>query len=321
VQRFRSDVLELTVQPAVAPPAGLAGAAWLPGQRVTLTEEWSEPGDELAVGIPRTRTIVVEGLGLLETQLPDVPLETQTGVRQYADRPELSREITPEGLASRRSVSYAVIAQTPGELTLSGVRLPWWNVTEQRWEVAELPPRALRVSPSTDVATVAPVAEPTAAPASAAPRERNVWPWVSSVLALAWLATVAVWWRGRTRVVPPAAAGPQPKTQSPAKPPLRKVLRDLDSACAVGDPAAARAALLAFAELRFAASPPRSLGALAALLPEPVAREVLALEAHIYGAAAGLWRGDGLKTAAKELEGAGLEAESAAAEPLLPLYR
>ena len=85
---------------------------------MTLTEEWSEPGDELAVGIPRTRTIVVEGLGLLETQLPDVPLETQPGVRQYADRPELSREITPEGLASRRSVSYAVIAQTPGELTL-----------------------------------------------------------------------------------------------------------------------------------------------------------------------------------------------------------
>ena len=38
VQRFRSDVLELTVQPAVAPPAALAGAAWLPAQRVTLTE-------------------------------------------------------------------------------------------------------------------------------------------------------------------------------------------------------------------------------------------------------------------------------------------
>ncbi len=102
---------------------------------------------------------------------------------------------------------------------------------------------------------------------------------------------------------------------------MRKILRDLDSACAVGDPAAARAALLAFAELRFAASPPRSLGALAALLPESVAREVLALEAHIYGAAAGAWRGDALKTAAKELEGAGLATESAAAEPLLPLYR
>ena len=59
---------------------------------------------------------------MLETQLPDVPLETQTGVRQYADRPELAREITPEGFESRRSVSYAVIAQTPGDVTLAGVR-------------------------------------------------------------------------------------------------------------------------------------------------------------------------------------------------------
>ncbi len=78
VQRFRSDVLELTVQPAVAPPPALAGAAWLPAQRVTLTEQWSEPGDELAVGIPRTRTIVVEAVGLLETQLPEVPLEANS---------------------------------------------------------------------------------------------------------------------------------------------------------------------------------------------------------------------------------------------------
>jgi hypothetical protein len=131
VQRFRSDVLDLTVQPAVAPPAALAGAAWLPAQRVTLTEEWSDAGDELAVGIPRTRTIVLEGLGLLDTQLPEVPLEQQAGVRQYADQPELSREITSEGLLSRRKVSLAVIAQAPGEVVLGGVRVPWWNVTEQ----------------------------------------------------------------------------------------------------------------------------------------------------------------------------------------------
>ena len=267
VQRFRSDVLELTVQPAVAPPAGLAGAAWLPAQRVTLTEEWSEPGDELAVGIPRTRTIVVEGLGLLETQLPDVPLETQTGVRQYADRPELTREITPEGLASRRSVSYAVIAQTPGELTLSGVRLPWWNVTEQRWEVAELPPRALRVSPSTDVTTVAPVAEPAAAPASAAPRERNVWPWVSSVLALAWLATVAVWWRGRASsraacrrgaAAENAGAGETGLAQDSARP--RQRVRRRRSGCSEG--CAAR--LCRVALRRQSATQPRSAGRAAA---------------------------------------------------------
>ena len=296
VQRFRSDVLDLTVEPAVAPPPALEGAAWLPAQRVTLSEHWSDPGGELAVGIPRTRTIVVEGVGLLETQLPDVPLEPQPGVRQYADRPELAREVTDDGLKSRRAVSYAVIAQTPGEVTLAEVRLPWWNVAERRWEVAELPQSVLRVTPSADVAAAAPVAEAAALPPVAA-RAPSYWPWISGALGVAWLATFALWWRSRGAGRPVAAAVTAP--QGDPKPALRKILRDLHSACAVGDAAAARNALLSFAEVRFAANPPRSLGALAALLPEGVAREVLELEAHIYGATAGAWRSDGLEGRAR----------------------
>ena len=320
VQRFRSAVVDLTVQPAVAPPPTLAGASWLPAQQVTLTEQWSDPSDELAVGIPRTRTIIVEGLGLLETQLPDLAVETQAGVRQYADRPELSREITPAGLRSRRAVSYAVIAQTPGDITLQAVRLPWWNVAEERWEVAELPPRVLRVSPSSDApAAVSSAVEPTVQPQALPAREPSYWPWISGALALVWLGTVALWWRSRGGARPPPASA---AASSERKPALRKVLRDLQSACAVSDPAAARTALLRFAELRFAASPPRSLGALAALLPAEAAREVLALEAHIYGAAAGgAWRGAGLEAVLAELQNAGSAPDQAPSEPLLPLYR
>ena len=102
---------------------------------------------------------------------------------------------------------------------------------------------------------------------------------------------------------------------------MRKILRDLDSACAVNDPAAARNALLDFGETRFTANAPRSLGALAALLPDDVAREVLALEAHIYGAGVGAWRGEGLKSMLPELEKAGTASEQPAADPLVPLYR
>jgi hypothetical protein len=320
VQRFRSDVLALDVQPAVAPPQALEGAAWLPGKQVTLTEQWSDASPELAVGIPRTRTIVVEGVGLLETQLPDIPLESQPGVRQYADQPELARDVTAEGLKSRRSVSYAVIAQTPGETTLAGVRLPWWNVTTERWEVAELPPRPLRVTPAADAPAPPPAAAEEAAAAAdpEAARERAAyWPWITGALAAAWLATVGLWWRARTRTSrAPAPSAPK----AGAKPALRKILRDLGYACAVNDPAAARNALLDYADAKFAPNPPRSLGALAALLAEPLAREVLALEAHIYGAAAGAWSGDGLEAVLGDLETAQVP-EPAAAEPLLPLYR
>jgi hypothetical protein len=217
-----------------------------------------------------------------------------------------------------------VIAQTAGDITLAGVKLPWWNVTTQRWEVAELPPRSLHVAPSIEAAGAAAspavAEEPAVAPNPAAAREgSSYWPWVTAVFAAAWLATVALWWRAGTRR--PRASSPAAATKTDAKPSVRKILRDLGSACAVSDPTAARNALLSYAEARFAPSSPRSLGALAALLAEPVAREVLALEAHIYGDAAGPWRGDGLKAVLGELESGAGAPERAAAEPLLPLYR
>jgi hypothetical protein len=312
--------LTLTVQPAVAPPPELAGAAWLPAESVTLTEQWSDAGGALAVGVPRTRTILIEGLGVLETQLPEVPLPQQDGVRQYADQPELEREITPQGFLSRRRVSLAVIAQAPGEITLEGVRLPWWNVAAGRWEVAELAPRTLDVAPSPEAPAGDPAGEaPESAEAAVrVSEERSFWPWLSALLALAWIATMAAWWRARTR---PSAAHAVDAKPVEARATPRKVLRDLESACAVGDPNAARNALLSWAEVRFPEAPPRSLGALAAVLPPEAAREVLALEAHIYGAAPGTWHADGLRAALRALEDSASAPERGAPDPLLPLYR
>jgi hypothetical protein len=320
VQRFRSGVIEVDVQPAVAPPAALAGAAWLPAQRVTLAEEWNDNSGEAAVGVPRTRKIVIEGVGLLETQLPEISLPQQQGIRQYADQPELSHEITADGMKSRRSVGFAVIAQQPGEVMLAGVRVPWWNVNEQRWEVAELPARTMNVKPSADT-TPAEVPAVTAAPVAQAPAPaRSVWPVVSAALALAWLATLALWWRARGARAVRAAAGTRPAAAR-QPPPLRKILRDLDSACAVGDADAARRALLAFAEARYGAAGPRSLGALAAVLPDSIGREVLALEAHVYGATPGSWQADALKAVLPDLEKLDPAGQATKSEPLLPLYR
>ena len=319
VQRFRSGVIDIDVQPAVAPPAALAGAAWLPAQRVTLAEEWNDPSTELVVGVPRTRKIVIEGYGLLETQLPEIPVAQQSGLRQYADQPELSHEITADGLKSRRSVGFAVIAQQPGEVTMAGVQVPWWNVSAQRWEVAELPPRTLTIKPSGEAAPTETAAVLTATNAPPTGSARNGWPVATALLGIAWLVTLALWWRsrgGRAARSERHAAATKERSQ-----PLRKILRDLDSACAVGDADAARRSLLAFAEAKFGEAGPRSLGALAAVLPATVAQEVLALETSIYGATSGPWQSEGLKAVLPQLEKLDQVDSQPKNEPLLPLYR
>jgi oxygen tolerance protein BatD len=321
VARFRSTTLGIDVQPAVPPPPTLAGAAWLPARRVTLSESWSGDADELTVGVPQTRRVVIEAEGLLETQLPELSLPEQTGIRQYEDQPELERAVGPQGLTSRRSVSMAVIAQTAGDVTLAGVRLPWWNVAEQRWDVAELPARTVRVLPNGDAAPAPAPAEPAAAPVEAPPPARSVWPLVSAALVVGWVATALLWWRSRRAVRAVRAAARAPARDAVARPPARKLLRVLDAACDAGNADAARRALLEWAESRFAPTPPRSLGALAAVLPQDVAREVLDLEAHLYGSTAGAWDGRALRATLPALEAAHGTADAGPDEPLLPLYR
>jgi oxygen tolerance protein BatD len=322
VSRFRSSTLDLAVQPAVAPPPSLPNAVWLPAQRISLSEKWSDDSAELKVGIPRTRQVTIEADGLLETQLPELVLPQPAGIRQYADQPELAHDVTPEGFKSKRTVSMAVIAQTAGSITLPKLELPWFNVKTQAWEVASLPERNFIVAPSAETAAAAPAAEsaPVAVPA-AAPRSA-FWPIASAVLALGWLATALAWWRsaaarkGPVRGVRGAARVAERHPQSE-----RKLLRDVDAACAASDADAARRALLAWAEVRFSA-PARSLGALASDLPGPVAHEVLALEAHIYGATPGRWEGRSLAAALAELDAAhGRAATTGKEEPLMPLYR
>src|SRR5690606_19110454 len=128
-----SGSVEIDVQGAVQPPASMPNAIWLPAARLELSERWSDDG-ELAVGVPRTRTLVVEADGLLDTQLPELRLSPRDGIRQYADQPELEREVTDRGLRARRTERYAVLATLPGEVELPGLELPWFNVVTQRWE-------------------------------------------------------------------------------------------------------------------------------------------------------------------------------------------
>jgi len=322
VSRFRSSTLELAVQPAVPPPASLPGAVWLPAQRVALREHWNDASADLTVGIPRTREITIEADGLLETQLPELALPQPAGLRQYADQPELSHELTPQGLKSKRSVSMAVIAQTPGAIALPKLSLPWFNVKTQAWEVAELPERTFKIAPSTEATT--PAAQPDGSPAAApraAAEPSPLWPLVSAALALGWLVTALAWWRSRAaRAGRPRAEHAAGRAAPERRPNERKLLRDVDSACTAGDADAARRALLAWGETRFEDAP-RSLGALASELPEPAAREVLALEALIYGTTPGRWDGRALAAALRQLDAARPAAARGEDEPLLPLYR
>ncbi len=215
----------------------------------------------------------------------------------------------------------AVIAQTPGSITLPKLELPWWNVKTQAWEVASLPERTFTVAPSAETSTAATPAESAPVASQAAAPRSPFWPIASAVLAIGWLATALAWWRSAATAATSGTRARTARSDARAQQSERKLLRDVDAACTASDADAVRRALLEWAEVRFNA-PPRSLGALASELPEPAAHEILSLEAHIYGAAPGPWDGRALAAALAELDAAhGRAATTGKEEPLMPLYR
>jgi hypothetical protein len=147
-------------------------------------------------------------------------------------------------------------------------------------------------------------------------RDPGAWPWVSAGLAGGWLATVAVWLfssrRGQKRTPAPRAARP---------PSIRQLLKQLLAACRVNDPQRTRELLLAWGARQFADDPPASLGVLAARLTGPLATEIDALEAALYGRGAPHWRGQRLFELLRQTQSVVRRGGSDGEDPLVPLYR
>jgi len=315
-QRLRSDVLELEVRPAVAPPASYPNAVWLPASDLRIEQSWSDRASEFEQGVPRTRELTIIADGLLETQLPEIELATSTGFRQYGDQPELSRDVTADGIEARRTERFAVIAQQPGPATLPGIELPWFDVDTGSWEVASLDPVTFDVLPGQNAA---PAADSEEAPARTTIVEGSpgLWPWLSAFLGMGWLATLAAWWLlgGRTRV------RREETLKAPEKPSSRVLLKQLDAACRVGDAARVQILLLDWGRLQFSERPPASLGALAERLPGPLGEEIAVLEAALYGPKTAEWQGQRLAGLLRETRSVARGKGDKDSDPLVPLYR
>ncbi len=319
VQRYRSEPLSLDVRSAVPPPAAYAGASWLPAQSLSLDERWSVGDGKLTAGVPQTRTLTVSADGILETQLPNLEIPQSESVRQYSDQPELSREALPDGIRARRIERLAVLAQIPGSHTLSAIELPWFNVSEERWEIAGVPANSLDVLPGAEVTATAGVLQVIGDPVSSDPQPNDrVWQGISAALLGAWIFTLALWRRSRH----PAAAPAEPAdTPPPARTRNRRLLRQLRNACDENDGNRARGLLLEWGELRFPDALPRSLGALASLLPLDLARGVEELERDLYGPSSDAWSGEDLRAALALVDSVGRSSDITSDEVLLPLYR
>lgn len=318
---FQSDTHTVSVLPIPAPPADYPDAVWLPARDVQLSEEWSREPDRINAGEPVTRRVTVSALGQIETQIPAIEPPLIDGLNVYEDKPELSRRIEADGIRGIRKDQYAMIGVSGGDIELPELLVPWWNIDAAEWRVARLPARMITIRADTVAPVAPPVAQalPESAAIDTAPEltfaPDGFWERASQLLAAAWLLTILAWWwssRDRERV--PREPEPPPIYKQQAK-----FVKTARKAALVGDAAALRAALLEWGRLQWPDDAPRSLGALAARVSDPLSGELKNLSKASYGPEDGDWDRDAMAKALRSIVIRKDAADSHSSDSLPPL--
>ena len=298
-----STEIPLTVlpKPETYPP----NSPWLPARSLSMSETWNPEPDHTLVGDSLTRTLTLKAEGLSSAQLPPLPATDVNGLRRYPDLPQLSNQVTENGLIGSREEREALVPTRVGQIELPAVEVVWWNTHEDHLERTYLPARTLLAAANPTLAVDAPASGAVAAMSE----ESSLWIWQLSTLFLACttLASLGLWWRARWQpaILRAAQTGPSPRT----------LLDDLKRACLANDPHATRQALDAWARQQ-----PETLADMAArfvLLSDALD----GLNGALYSETGQYWQGEELWKAIRSIPATERE-QDAASEPssLPPLY-
>ncbi len=317
IQRL-SRAINLTIKPV---PADYSGNTWLPAKKIQIEEKWITDPNKLIAGEPVTRTIVIKADGLSSEQLPEISLGELGDFKIYPDQAEMHNQTGRDGVLGIRQEKRAMIPNKAGEYVLPAVELKWWNTQTGKMEIAELPERVINVLPGTE--KVSPdqaeevlsndfISEPVDTEAPIVGQRKNIWPWVSLVLALGWLSTTLFWWKQRHK-----------KENLEIKPDIilneRRSLRALREVIRKGDPIQIKDALLDWGRSIWEENPPTSLSEIGERGGHELAVELDLLNQNLYGKVDQQWDGEHLLLAVENYDGAKQQQDELINSSLAPL--
>ena len=215
-------MLGLNIKPI---PANFVTKDWVPAKLVTLQQSWSQDLP-YEVGKPITRTIRLNAVGLLETQLPDLAPTEPGNAKVYQDKTDTITRVNGDQFVANKTIKYAVIPNQEGTLEIPELTLEWYNTEKKQAEVARIPATTLTIqaaAPGTlgapnriDFSPPATQATPPESPTSTSAVDSAQLRWwqIGTVgFALLWLATLLLFWlkpRPKADVQTNAASTPPP---------------------------------------------------------------------------------------------------------------
>lgn len=319
--RLQSEARQIEILPR---PEAWTGAPWLPATELTLEEEWSDL-DQLAVGDPITRTVVLRVVGQPASQLAELLTATPSGIKAYPDQPVLEDSISAEGIIGLRKEQLAYIPEQGGEIQFPTLKLSWWNTQTQKEEIAELPARRLSVSGSSTAAkTTTPIMAPPQdktvsepSPDSQNQESSNLsikWMGISLLLGLGWLLTIFYFWRRRSpEIKTDVSTQPEDRTSSDSH------LHDLKKACQGQDRHQFRLHIINWARKQWPHEDIRGLEDIGILAGEPLQSLLLQIDAQYARNGLQSWPCDEIIKATTQLQSK-TSNQRREKDSLMPLY-
>jgi hypothetical protein len=302
---------------------------WLPAKSISMNEQWLPEPIVYRVGEPITWSYTVSAVGLTATQLPEVLPETVDGLKFYPDTPTSTNQVSESGLIGQRTQKIAVVPTKAGPVTIPEIKLAWWNVKEDRAEEIVIPAQSIVVLPSL-TATKAPSSETNSSNTASSeqassqssskgetqtdnnnnPQQDNVidnhdvrlWKMIAFISLLLWLISALILTIRNKNVLAKTVKKSSPSLKS------RTSIEDVKKCCKKDSAKATKNILLKWCSSRRQLQHIHSLSALARTLNEvtkgesKLAKQLIALENHLYGKENSSWEAKELSSSLNELK-------------------
>lgn len=304
---------------ATLPAGAPASAGTVPVAKVTITQSLDGEATGLKAGDALIRTVEVFAERTQAMMIPPPAFDAPAGVRVYVQDPVLT-DVTRDRigfLGGRRIDRATYVFEKPGDYTLPGVEIPWFNAATSKQEIARAPEVTVSVAPNPGFQpAIAPGAPPDPAPSSPA-KARFDWtrmrPWIAAAIA----AALLLGWSCR-RYAPRWRAWREARRHAREESEPAYFAR-VEHACRANDAPGTYRALAAWARRTGAGS----ITACVEELGSPSLRdEITALEQALFArrGADGAWSGRGLASAATEARAVGRarRARAVNTSPALP---
>ncbi|SQD78134.1 BatD family protein [Moritella yayanosii] len=190
---IQADTLHLNIQ---TQPTDYQGE-WLVSDFVQLVEEFQPLQNSYQQGESITRTITLTVANVDKSALPDLAISWPKTAKIYPDKPQFTNFSQQGTHFSQQVLSFAIIPNKIGKLTLPALSIPWFNNKTQQQEWATLPAKTVTIVASENSVPVEnninkPNSE-TNSTSSIATTESSIWRWLTFIFAGLWLLTCVTW--------------------------------------------------------------------------------------------------------------------------------